>query len=112
MLKLNVGGTMFTTTLDTLSKYESFFSSLVRFNDKNEYFIDRDPTHFRYILNYLRGSSAIPENLQTLYELKAEADFYCLQEMVENINLKITMSSNHLHSIVEQLKLLVNKINL
>ena len=58
-IKLNVGGQYFTTTLQTLTKdkgsmLHAMFSS--RFDSKpaedGSYFIDRDGTHFRYILNY------------------------------------------------------------
>ena len=62
-IKLNVGGQYFTTSLETLTKdpgsmLHAMFSG--RFDTKpaedGSYFIDRDGTHFRYILNYLRTS--------------------------------------------------------
>lgn len=77
VVKLNVGGTRFWTTRETLlSSDSSYFSSLlggaysnvvddegsVRFvalcasraNSKRQVFIDRDPLAFRVVLNYLR----------------------------------------------------------
>ena len=60
-IKLNVGGQHFTTSLQTLTKdtgsmLHAMFSG--RFDAKpgedGSYFIDRDGTHFRYILNYLQ----------------------------------------------------------
>ena len=62
-IKLNVVGQHFTTSLQTLTKdpgsmLHAMFSG--RFDTKpaegGSYFIDRDGTHFRYILNYLRTS--------------------------------------------------------
>lgn len=50
-----------------------------------EVFVDRDPTHFRYILNWLRGVQCLPEDDQTLSELMCEADFYALDDMVASI---------------------------
>lgn len=60
------------TTVDTLSRDPAcYFSSLLRGRYENtqssgnnttggnddRFFIDRDPTHFRYILNYLRDGT-------------------------------------------------------
>lgn len=82
---LNVGGCPFTTRRDTLQM--GFFLGLVQTitEDGVEVFVDRDPTHFRYILNWLRGSRCLPEDDQTLSELMWEADFYALDDMVARI---------------------------
>merc|ERR1740129_1578692 len=50
--------------------------------EDGSYFIDRDGTHFRYILNYLRGGFA-KDGLcpATVRELAIEADFYQLKDM-------------------------------
>ena len=63
---LNVGGTKFQTTMETLKNGESsFLASMVNnnwqeSNPTDEIFIDRDGTHFRYILNhYRRGESTL-----------------------------------------------------
>ncbi len=48
------------------------------------YFIDRDGTHFRHILNFLRGTfdiTAVPDT--AISELRAEAEFYRLYDMAE-----------------------------
>ena len=53
-VELYVGGAVFVTTQETLSKYpNSYFA-------KAHTLIDRDPTHFRYILNYMRDDSIDP----------------------------------------------------
>ena len=89
-VELDVGGQRFTTTLSTLQRRNSYFSafgstvpssSLIR--------IDRDPTHFRYILNHLRGCTCIPDNVLHLRELREEADFYALAELVARIEKRI-----------------------
>ena len=46
-------------------------------NEDGSYFIDRDGTHFRYILNYLRtGQLVVPEDNTVRRELLTEAEFY------------------------------------
>jgi hypothetical protein len=60
IVKLNVGGKRFETTLNTLiSHKKSYFYHLLSSNkfkpDKNEeYFLDRSPEYFNDILYYLR----------------------------------------------------------
>jgi hypothetical protein len=96
-IKLNVGGQVFTTTLDTLrSAPQSMLSSMFsgRFElDVDEdgcVFIDRDPTHFRLILNFLRvGATALPENNVQLEELLQEAHFYQLTGLVTRVQDKL-----------------------
>ena len=65
-IKLNVGGQYFTTSLQTLTKdkgsmLHAMFSG--RFDSKpaedGSYFIDRDGSHFRYILNYVSVKSKL-----------------------------------------------------
>jgi hypothetical protein len=86
-IKLNVGGVVFTTTIDTMaSEKDTFFSAMFsgRFlmepDDEGEYFIDRDPTHFDIILNHLRGvdvASKIKEMTTSQREfLQQEVNFY------------------------------------
>ena len=61
-VKLNVGGHYFTTSLQTLTKdpdsmLAAMFSGKfeMRPSEDGAFFIDRDGTHFRFILNYLRS---------------------------------------------------------
>lgn len=90
-IKLNVGGTIYHTTLSTLltdkdSMLAAMFSGrhkMVRQQD-DSYFIDRlalrekcdncrDGKHFRYVLNFLRGSTrTLPDSKQILGELAEE----------------------------------------
>ena len=81
IVRLSVGGVHFETSLDTLlsdpnSMLAAMFSGRhnVMKDEDGRYFIDRDGTHFRFILNYLRdGNTYIPfENQQIVEELFEE----------------------------------------
>ena len=68
IVRLSVGGVVFETSIETLcadpnSMLAAMFSGRhnVIKDEEGRYFIDRDGTHFRYILNYLRdGNTYIP----------------------------------------------------
>ena len=89
-IKVNVGGQYFTTSLQTLTKdkgsmLHAMFSG--RFDTKpgedGSYFIDRDGTHFRYILNYLRtGYLLVPDDKLIRKEILEEAEFYQIRGIV------------------------------
>jgi len=89
-VKLDVGGEYFSSTSETLTKVPDsvlgrMFSGRYKLNLTNEgrIFIDRDGTHFRHILNFLRD----PDNWKFNYkdkqivdELRTEARFYGLED--------------------------------
>lgn len=90
IVRLNVGGKRFTTSLQTLTRdpnsmLAAMFSGRHKVEtstDDGSFFIDRDGTYFRFILNYLRdGKLVLPESPKFLKELEAEARFYQLQEV-------------------------------
>jgi len=95
-VKLNVGGQHFTTSVQTLTKdpnsmLAAMFSG--RFDTKpsedGSFFIDRDGTYFRFILNYLRnGELILPEGATFLKELEAEAKFYQIQGILDELKPK------------------------
>ena len=68
-VKLDVGGQHFTTTVQTLTKdpnsmLAAMFSGKFEMkpSEDGSFFIDRDGTHFRFILNFLRtGKLTLPE---------------------------------------------------
>ncbi len=70
-VKLNVGGTFFQTTRATLQLLlANCKDPLPSTSSEDEsLFIDRDPTHFRYILNYVRDKGKVklsfPNNTRT-----------------------------------------------
>lgn len=95
MLKLNVGGKVFDTSLETMksdpgSMLYAMFSG--RFDSKPAedgcYFIDRDGTHFRLILNYLRsGQLVLPEDKILRRELLTEAEFYQIKGIIDEMKV-------------------------
>ena len=55
-------------------------------------FIDRDGTHFRYILNYLRdgvSEGSLPDDPQILRELLNEAVYYQITGLVESLEERL-----------------------
>jgi len=90
IVRLSVGGVHFTTSIDTLlsdsnSMLAAMFSGRhhVSKDEEGRYFIDRDGTHFRYILNFLRdGNTFIPyENQQLVDELYEEVCYFQIQDL-------------------------------
>ena len=61
IVMLNIGGSMFQTTKATLREDpSSLLAALAIANPlPNKIFIDRDPKHFRLIMNYLRNGCQI-----------------------------------------------------
>ena len=92
-IELNVGGQHFTTSVQTLRKdpnsmLAAMFSG--KFDTKpsedGSFFIDRDGTHIRFILNYLRdGVLILPEGETFLNELRKEAEFYQVQGILDEL---------------------------
>lgn len=91
IIRLNVGGVIFQTTKSTLlfdaeSRFYAMFPDDISFDKNEEIFIDRDGTHFRYILNYLRtGIVTIPRDVAAIQELLIEAEYYQLKEIIEEL---------------------------
>ena len=87
---LNVGGHRFATTRSTLTAEESMLCTMFsgRYDScaggaavagKGGVFIDRDGTHFRHVLNYLRGGELqLGRDVTAHRALLEEADFYQL----------------------------------
>ena len=101
-VKLNVGGQHFTTSVQTLTKdpnsmLAAMFSG--RFDMKpsedGSFFIDRDGTHFRFILNFLRtGKLTLPEGATFIKELEEEAEFYQIQGLIDALRpAKLTVKA-------------------
>jgi len=96
-VELNIGGTRFTTSLETLRSTPSFFSVMFSGNwelkatSNGDFFIDRDGVHFRYILNFLRNKEiVIPGDEFLRRELLKEAQFYCLDDMIKELSTPTT----------------------
>lgn len=89
-VRLNVGGTLFYSTLQVLTRQDSLLKAM--FSGKKEVFtdkegwilIDRSGKHFGSILCYLRdGTVTVPKGRQAVQELLAEAKYYLIPGLVE-----------------------------
>lgn len=83
-VSLNIGGRLFETSVPTLLQDPgSLFAHIFKDKAPSSYFFDRDPAHFRFIINYLRNKcqiqqATLPRERRYLLELHAEADYYGL----------------------------------
>ncbi|KAL9954730.1 hypothetical protein ACROYT_G042303 [Oculina patagonica] len=93
-INLDVGGHLFKTSVQTLTKdpnsmLAAMFSGRFEMkpSEDGSFFIDRDGTHFRFILNYLRnGELILPEGATFLKELQTEAKFYQIQGILDELD--------------------------
>lgn len=119
-VKLDVGGHIFSTSLKTLTRDKNsmlaiMFSGrhkLVKGAD-NTYFIDRDGTHFRYILNYLRDglfTDTLPEDMTILKEIQREADYYQLSGLYDTIESIVKPHPLPLDYTQSEIDCLLNKV--
>ncbi len=99
---INVGGTLFTTTKETLLKYkDTTFQKLFgeksnawKMQDANDHvFIDRDPTIFAHILNFMRGYSFVADR-ETLGLIYEDAIYYNINPIIESLRLELGKRSD------------------
>ncbi|XP_008307749.1 SH3KBP1-binding protein 1 [Cynoglossus semilaevis] len=93
IIHLNVGGKRFSTSRQTLTWVaDSFFSSLLSGristlkDETGAIFIDRDPSLFAPILNYLRTKELHPSSIN-VHMLMHEAEFYGITPLVRKLQL-------------------------
>ena len=93
-IKLDIGGHVYSTSImilvrDSQSMLAAIFNGRhsVKKQEDRSYFIDRDGTHFRYILNYLRDggfkNDSLPSDRDIQKELLTEAEYYQLSGLVD-----------------------------
>jgi hypothetical protein len=97
-VRLDVGGSAFKTSVSTLraargSTLAAMFSGAgfdMTANEEGAYFIDRDGTHFRHVLNYLRGcfDAGTLGSDAARRELLVEADFYNLTGLCRLLSMR------------------------
>ena len=92
MITLNIGGKLFYTTLDTITKNSPnyFAENLDKIVQIEPFFVDRDPEMFGHLLNYMRGYTLNFKNgpiseLHNLDKLKQESDFYGITDLNSQI---------------------------
>jgi hypothetical protein len=107
IVKLNVGGVRYTTSLTTLRRFPdtmlgSMFSGrhTLPKGEDGYFFIDRDGTHFHHILNFLRSPESYKmevkgekayrsqEKEDEERELRLECEYYCLTELMFPVTVK------------------------
>ncbi|XP_053308704.1 BTB/POZ domain-containing protein KCTD2 isoform X1 [Spea bombifrons] len=102
-VRLNVGGTYFLSTKQTLCREpKSFLYRLCQEDpdldsDKDEtgaYLIDRDPTYFGPILNYLRHGKLILDKELAEEGVLEEAEFYNIASLVRLVKERIRDNEN------------------
>lgn len=86
---INIGGQIFHTNEKTLTSIpNTYFTNLLSQPPQNGiYFIDRNPSIFEDILDYLRdGEIYLPTEQKMLKKFKREAQFYKLVQLEEMCN--------------------------
>ena len=91
VIKLDVGGHIFATTIATLTRFPDsmlgtvFSGHALTTEEAGTFFFDRDGTLFRYILNYLRSPDSWDNSDfhgRQLMELMNEAEYYGLKDLM------------------------------
>ncbi|KAL5233879.1 hypothetical protein ACI65C_001289 [Semiaphis heraclei] len=89
--KLNIGGSLFYTTIGTLTKHDTMLKAMfsgrmkVLTDTEGWVLIDRCGKHFNSVLNFLRDEHvALPDKTHEIAELLAEAKFYLISPLVES----------------------------
>ena len=78
-------------------------------SEDGSYFIDRDGTHFRYILNYLRtGQLIVPKDEIIREELLAEAEFYQVEGIIRTLKVIISVFKDSVILSSDQRQTLIN----
>jgi hypothetical protein len=113
-VKLDIGGTRFTTSLTTLCRFPDSMIG-VMFSGRHEFplsadgyhFIDRDGTHFRHILNFLRdpenfcASESAMKSQENVRGLRNEAVYYGLEEAMFPVSSNARICNSE-HIVTEQ----------
>lgn len=118
IIKLNVGGTIFQTTRNTITKringvkrrhlLEEFVTGQEKtiLDSNNVIFIDRNPEHFNDILDYLRLANTeyefkLPSDKMKLDYLEREAEYYKLDGIREKLNKSSILSADQMEDLME-----------
>lgn len=94
IVRLNVGGHLYTTTKSTLTRYYSsgLDNILLNLDDEGNVFVDRDGRMFQYILGFLRnGELCLPDDFSDFDSLTTEVNLYRIYELsscLENVKRK------------------------
>lgn len=105
IVTFNIGGQIYSTTRTTINNNvdsQSLLALMInhrsnaRLDTNGRYFIDRDGTYFRYILNYFRDQKLVlPENFTELKQLCSEAKFYQIDRLINEVENRLNTSNEH-----------------
>lgn len=105
IVTFNIGGHIYSTTRATIAANVGAQSRLAltvanragaRLDRNGHYFIDRDGVYFRHILNYFRDQKlCLPENFAELDQLRAEATYYQIDRLVDEIENRLNAANEH-----------------
>eukprot|EP00761_Pharyngomonas_kirbyi_P001131 gb/GECH01001132.1/.p1 GENE.gb/GECH01001132.1/~~gb/GECH01001132.1/.p1 ORF type:complete len:267 (+),score=68.82 gb/GECH01001132.1/:1-801(+) len=120
IIKLNVGGTIFSTRLTTLQKdpnsmLAAMFSGRfpLQKDEKGCFFLDRDPKPFRFVLNFLRNGDGNeisrdlfvpPESPNERKQLLQEAEYFQIQSLIDIMQSLIPYTESQEHVFTWKLK--------
>ena len=106
-MKLNVGGSLHYTTIGTLTKGDNMLRAMfsgrmeVLTDTEGWILIDRCGKHFGTILNFLRdGNVPLPEMRTEVSELRAEAKYFCVDELAEACEKSMKDKDANGHDVV------------
>jgi len=92
---LDIGGKVFATSIPTLTNQKShYFTAMfsgkysTKPNEEGTYFIDRNPTMFQFILDYLRGEDLFLKDMNAKDKklLLRDAQYYQIHELEESLS--------------------------
>jgi hypothetical protein len=94
-IKLNVGGTVFETSRNTLAANATYFNRLLSTDwaenlasDEDEYFLDRDPEAFRLLLQYMRHNNLLAvmpqEQPRLCMAVLLEAEYLGVEKLLQS----------------------------
>ena len=109
-ITLNVGGQLFTTTIETLVSSSSYFSGLFNFNSSQEepLFIDRSPKAFAEILEYIRS----PQTYHVPKKYENELIYYGIPYDESNLEDNIDdIMTKHIKIVLDKIDILERQIN-
>eukprot|EP00081_Caenorhabditis_elegans_P014837 NP_494318.1 Uncharacterized protein CELE_F22E5.12 [Caenorhabditis elegans] len=94
VIRLNIGGKRFDTHKSTLMKFDGYFKKFLQTPGSSlvdPIFVDRSPTYFDIVLNFMRkGRADLPETLKDLKMLLGEAEYYELTELCDDCKREIS----------------------
>jgi hypothetical protein len=112
IIKLNVGGFKYETTLDTIEKggismLANMFSGRhsMKPDQDGYYFIDRNGEIFKYIIKYLRDGKLNLDDLCLVRDVLDEAEYFNITGLVDLCNQKIP-EKNETNDLMTSLKIL------